>query len=401
MARLRIVLLAVTALVLAGYAVAQFKRPNVSEPAVGSVCRSRSGEARRTCYKRVLTGHLQKYGVSDAVATLDAFAAADSDVEVHAHEYAHGIGRLAYSVAPDVATTFVACGDRAASGCRHGFMQAYLESRQRVTATDLQSFCKPLESEQYNRWLLSQCLHGLGHGLTMFRDHDAPRALRDCELLTTEWQRQSCYGGVFMESFVNATVPHEMASGEPHHHAAAFKAVDSTDLLYPCSIMAQRYLYACYQMQTTVMLYLNGGDVGAAARACDRAPAAMHEACYESLGRDVTTYASQDPRKAAQLCAQASAPSAPSAPSRGTCYGSAARSLVNWDGRLDGALELCRVVGTNGSDSTDAAVCYWYLGNTISMLFATAPERDAACARISETAALASCRRGARGARLS
>ena len=395
MARLRIVLLAVIALGLAGYALAQLKRSKPAEPAVGSVCRRRAAEERRTCYQRVLTGHLEKYGVADAVATLDSFAVADSEVAVHAHEYAHGIGRLAYNVAPDIATTFVACGDRAASGCRHGFMQAYLESRQRVTAREVQQFCKPLENQQYTRWLLSQCLHGLGHGLTMFRDHDAPRALRDCELLTSEWQRQSCYAGVFMESFVNATKPHEMPAGESHHHAAAFRAVDSTDLLYPCSIMAQRYLYACYQMQTTVMLYLNGGDVGAASRECDRAPATMHEACYESLGRDVTTYASQDPRRAAQLCAQGSAPS------RGTCFGSAARSLVNWDGRLDGALELCRVVANSAADSTAARACYWYVGNTIYSLVPTAPERDAACARISETGGRAACLRGARGAPVS
>src|SRR5690242_2620332 len=227
MARLRVVLLAVAALTLAGFALARFKGRGASGPALGSVCRARSGEARRTCYQRVLTGHLDKYGVADAVATLDSLAAGDSEVAVHAHEYAHGIGRLAYSRAPDIAETFIACGDRSASGCRHGFMQAYLENQKHVTATTARQFCQPFESEKFTSWLLSQCLHGLGHGLTMFYDHDTPRALVDCGGLTTEWQRQSCYGGAFMESFVNATTPHDHDMEGMAHHHAAFKAVDS------------------------------------------------------------------------------------------------------------------------------------------------------------------------------
>lgn len=392
MNRRRVAVLAVVALAVGGFALAQMNEPAAPESAIGSVCRRRSGEERRICYTRVLTGHLYKYGVADAVTTLDSLAAADPDVAARAHEYAHGIGRLAYGRAPDITATFVACGDKAASGCRHGFMQGYLESQTRVSASELRGFCRPLAGEAFNRALLSQCLHGLGHGLTMFHGHDAPRALVACELLTSEWERQSCYGGVFMESFFNATASHGMGEGGGvgHQHAGAFTAVDSTDLLYPCSIMARRYLYACYQMQTTVMLYLNGGDIGAAARACDRAPVAMRVSCYESLGRDVTTYAAQDPRKSAQLCAPSSEPYRP------TCYGGAARALMNLTGQPDAALELCALVATDsGSGSADAAACYRYVGNWITMLFRTVPEQEAACARISETAALAACRQGA------
>jgi hypothetical protein len=395
MNRRRVVVLAVVALALGGFALAQMNAssPGTSESAIGSVCRRRSGDERRTCYIRVLTGHLYKYGVADAVATLDSLAIADPDVATRAHEYAHGIGRLAYSRAPDVAATFVACGDKAASGCRHGFMQGYLDSQKRVTASELRGFCRPFQAEAISRALWSQCLHGLGHGLTMHHGHDAPRALVDCEQLKTEWERQSCYGGVFMESFVNATASHTMDAGEgggAHQHGGAFRAVDSTDMLYPCSIMAQRYLYACYEMQTTVMLYLNGGDIAAAARECDRAPLAMRVPCYESLGRDVTSHASQDPRKSAQLCAKGSEPY------RAACYGSAARSLANLTGQTGGALELCDVVAKDrGAGSADATTCYRYVGNMIAMLFTTIPEREAACARISETVAVAACRRGA------
>jgi hypothetical protein len=215
----------------------------------------------------------------------------------------------------------------------------------------------------------------------MFYEHATPRALKDCESLSTEWQRQSCYGGAFMESYINAAASH-------HHGATAFKAMDSTDLLYPCSATAQRYLYACYEMQTTVMLHLNGGDFGGASRECDRAPQAMRGPCYESLGRDATSYGGQDPDKVAALCAKASPAY------RGTCYGSAGRSLVNIDGHLDRALALCRNAAAS-ADSVATSRCYWYLGNTVAMLLATTDQRDAACARAPAGVALAACREGA------
>jgi len=83
----------------------------------------------------------------------------------------------------------------------------------------------------------------MGHGLTMLYAHDLPRALTDCDMLSDGWDRESCYGGAFMESVINATAPHHpatMLAAHSHHHMAAttFKALDPADPLYPCSIMA-------------------------------------------------------------------------------------------------------------------------------------------------------------------
>src|SRR6266508_4238298 len=62
----------------------------------GDACSRFVNEARRTCYSQLLSERLTKYGVADAVATLDAIAAADRDVAEHAHEFAHGLGIEAY-----------------------------------------------------------------------------------------------------------------------------------------------------------------------------------------------------------------------------------------------------------------------------------------------------------------
>src|SRR5437773_6627840 len=54
----------------------------------GDACRRFVADARRTCYSQLLSERLTRYGVADAVATLDALAAADRDVAEHAHEFA-------------------------------------------------------------------------------------------------------------------------------------------------------------------------------------------------------------------------------------------------------------------------------------------------------------------------
>jgi hypothetical protein len=209
----------------------------------GTDCRSLSGDARTNCYSHLLSARLASDGVTGAVALLDQLAAADRDVAEHAHEYAHGIGIEAYGRSTDITGTFAACGDGYSSGCRHGVIQAYFESREHVTQPEVEALCQPFKAATASRWVLFQCVHGMGHGLTMFHSHDLPRALTDCDLLSDGWDRESCYGGAFMESVINATSPHHPATmlaahGSHHQPAHEFKAIDPKDPLYPCSIMA-------------------------------------------------------------------------------------------------------------------------------------------------------------------
>jgi hypothetical protein len=387
--RLRYVTLGVTALVLVagGFAVTKIiARPG---PVAGE-CASRSGDERQTCVSRLLAERLNKRGLADAVATLDQLANANDDVAEHAHEYAHGIGIQAYGKSQDIVATFAACGDGYSSGCRHGVIQAYFESRHQVTQPEVEGLCQPFKSSTQSRWVLFQCVHGMGHGLTMFHGHDLPRALTDCDLLGDGWDRESCYGGAFMESIINATTPHHPASqlaAQGHHHEAAttFKAIDPKDPLYPCSIMADRYLHACYQMQTSVMLNINKGDIGDAARSCERAPAKIRSVCFQSLGRDATSYTARDPQKTVDLCHKARDPYRPA------CYFGAAKALVDWTATTDAAFAFCKIVANEAGGPT----CYQALGEEIATLLASTPERDQQCRRAEEEWAVEACRHGA------
>src|SRR6267378_7717732 len=113
----------VVACVAAGFA--GFRVTAWARGGLASECRRKfSPNARGACYQRFFANRLASYGVANAVATLDTLIASDRDVSRRAHDYAHGIGIEAYGRYPDIVSTFTACGEAAASGCRHGFIQA-------------------------------------------------------------------------------------------------------------------------------------------------------------------------------------------------------------------------------------------------------------------------------------
>jgi hypothetical protein len=381
-------LLAIGVVGLVGVAANRFTPPGMGGPA--DACRRYAGEQRRTCYSQVLSDRLKQHGVADAVKTLDAIAASDADAAEHAHEFAHGIGIEAYGLSTDIPATFTECGDGFSSGCRHGVIQAYFESRDKVTQPEVEALCQPFKTPGASRWVLFQCVHGMGHGLTMLYGHDLPRALADCDMLADGWDRESCYGGAFMESVINATAPHHpatMLAMQSHHHMSGtpFKALDPADPLYPCSIMAEKYLHACYQMQTSVMLNLNHGDIGDAAKSCERAPANVRSICFQSLGRDITSYTARDPQKTADLCHKASEPNRPA------CYFGAVKALVDWTATTESAFAFCAIVGHEAG----GPMCYQALGEEIATLLAGLPEREQQCLQAQELDAVNSCRRGA------
>ena len=355
-------------------------------------CKFRLGTQRAACYQRFFTSRLISDGVAGAVAILDTLSGRDRGVSRRAHEYAHGIGIEAYTRYPDIVSTFTACGDRAASGCRHGFIQGYFEARQQVTTPELEAFCRPFKQPGSTRWILFQCVHGMGHGLAMFYDHNLPHALATCDELRDAWDRESCYGGAFMESDMNAIAPHHPASelAASHHHGgehAAFQAIDPADPLYPCSKMEERHLRACFEIQTAVILYLNHGDIAGAARTCDRAVVPMRDDCYRSLGRDITSYSLRDPAESARLCALGSAQYQPA------CYVGVAKALVDWTASTDNAFTFCGIVSPTSAAGLTA--CYGAVGEQVAALFGARAAREQECNRAGIAPAVAACRQGA------
>jgi hypothetical protein len=395
----------------------------------------RRGRNKPACVERGLVALIDQAGIGRTMEVLDTLVNVDSDVRFNAHALAHGLGIAAYRTPETLATTFAACPPTQMSGCYHGVVQGYFLSLAAQGHTpgraELDVMCEPHRASTF---LFFQCAHGVGHGLMAVHDNHVPMALEACDLASDDFIRQSCYGGVFMENIVRISHPHHTAEGhagtqghaagagdhaahgapqqapaDEHAghggHAAApqqadahaghgamqhgeWRPLDRSDPLYPCNAVAEKYQWSCYTMQSSAILYFNGGDVQATARACEGAPAAYVSTCFESLGRDITALASQDHGRSLELCRR----TAGLAGGRGElwCQLGVVQNLVNLAADPDEGMRFCRAVpGADGKGE-----CYRVVGETIATLVAGSAQRGQSCQR-AEPDYVAACRRGA------
>ena len=354
-------------------------------------CRRGTPAAGQACYQEAFLAALREKGAGSAVALLDSVAALDENVKRDGHVYAHAIGINAFTTPGEVGKTFAACTPGYQSGCYHGVIQGYFADAQRrspggLTDETVNALCGAYRGSAGDPWLLSQCSHGVGHGLVIYHGYHLPRALRSCDGVRDATERESCYGGAFMENIVKAIHPQHSAlalqhgEGEGHHahhtgHAAgadsagSFKALDPADLLYPCSAVEEKYWAGCYSIQTAAILHHTRGSIARTAQACDRAPETMRRACHMSLGRDISGIALRDPRETVRMCSQVAATAQP------WCHTGVVRDLVNFAARAEDGLAYCRVVP--GEESKRE--CYRAVGRDMGALRYDPARREEVC----------------------
>jgi hypothetical protein len=167
-----------------------------------------------------------------------------------------------------------------------------------------------------------------------------------------------------------------------------WKALDRRDPLYPCNVVEAKYQESCYTMQSSAILFFNGGDVQATARACEQAPSAMVPVCFLSLGRDVTALASQNHQRSLELCGRA----AGLADGRGElwCMLGVVQNLVNLAADPGEGMRFCRAV----ESAEHKRDCYRVVGETIATLVAGTAQRGQSC-QAAEPDFVLACRRGA------
>jgi hypothetical protein len=359
-------------------------------------CARLAGDAKVECYSKALDSIAARGEVRTAMGTLSRLGVLDVDAKRDGHVYAHGIGITAGKRGGDIAKTFSMCDESNQSGCYHGVIQAYFDAVKTIGPSEVNALCDAFRGPNADRWLRFQCVHGTGHGLTMIYGHNLPRALAGCDYLRDDWDRRSCYGGAFMENIVNATMPNHPAHGLGQHSAmnmagmdhgpdAHFKAIDPADPLYPCSIMQAQYLESCYEMQTSVILYLNRGDIGQAAKTCDTAPKVMRHVCYQSLGRDISSYSLQNHATAIAMCSLGTPRYQP------WCYVGLVKNFIDLNARPGDGLTLCREL----KGDANKMKCYEAVGEQIGTLRNDTESRRALCTP-SEPAYLDACLFGAR-----
>jgi len=356
------------------------------------------------CIEWELLEVLAASGPAAAIAELERRAELSDAVRRDGHAYAHAIGIAAYDGTRDVSLVFSECTPAFQSGCYHGVVESYFgiligNHGGHLDSVMVNALCRRQREDPDQRWLHFQCAHGMGHGLSMVAGYHLPTSLAGCDLVSDPWERESCYGGVFMENIVHATRPHhevgrpegalagggdahaadpgDHAHGHAHGHTHGAAADDFPPLrpeepLYPCSVLDARYLESCYQMQTSAVLFFNDYDFARTAAVCAEAPEAFRPTCFRSLGRDVSSYTGQDDGRAVSLCAAAPAAYEP------WCHTGYAKNLIDLTANPGEGIRYCRGLPPGES----RRVCYVAVGEQVWVLADDVATRESMCAAV-------------------
>ncbi len=339
------------------------------------------------CYKQHLENTVTTQGPSHALQVIEHIVTKDRVALREAHNLTHHVGRVSYQHLKDVTKVMAQCTAAHQSGCYHGALEAYLTSKSHVNPKDVVAICdKKLEQEK-GRFAYFNCFHGLGHGLTMHLNHDRKQALDLCDTLLMRWDRESCYGGVFMETVVTGIRGGHQHSG---HHGKkdmshTTKLIDPKNPLYPCSDLDKKYQRECYMMQTSIILHLTHYDLVQAFRECDKAPKDMIPTCYQSMGRDISGHTLRDIKQSIRLCGLGLDAY------QHRCFIGVVKNFINVSGRAsDNAFDFCRQAPAQHKKD-----CHVAIGEEFLTLYAKPQRRSRECAR-SEAKHVRDCRQGAR-----
>ena len=292
------------------------------------------------------------------------------------HRIAHTIGsaslaRNGSNVASTIAEGSPTCG----SGYYHGVLERALVGVRQRTRSALARVAGRLcdDGDVLNRAsLLYQCLHGLGHGLMITTGYELPVSLAVCNRLGSEWDRESCKGGVFMENRSSS-------------YGVRSRWLRDDDPVYPCNSVAERDARTCYQLVTTQVIAAIGTDWERIAETCGGVERRWVGACFQSFGQNAAVYTHRDPEGISELCSVAR----PYGGER-ACVVFAAMDLTNNFAGGEQASGLCRATAARLRGA-----CFEAIGTIMGRFRTTTAERVDDCRAISaEAADVAACVRG-------
>ncbi len=246
------------------------------------------------------------------------------------HDMAHLVGQLLFKeYGFDGLST---CEPIFAFGCYHGLMEVAFDKDRpeqfQERLAEARAGCEAMaESTSPSYW---SCIHGIGHGIATFRDHDVKLSLADCSTLEDSIATY-CYDGVFMEFSISAP-------------ANFYK---QSDPLYPCNVIDDVYRTACGRSQVQVMKQRFRMGAATIANACLKSgsqPIAYH--CIDAIGYFTAQESGGDARKIISGCALIADKVA-----HAQCLAAAAGELVfqNTRGWQESSKAVCESPGADSS----------------------------------------------------
>ena len=282
------------------------------------------------------------------------------DKKYACHKVGHHLGMWLYGHIGDLGESLKEAKMICGGAIYHGVIQNFFAIEHFKDADpsqiDFVDMCPNIKGHPYSidRW---QCLHGLGHGLTVFYDNDVFEAVKICEQFEPGWEQISCSKGVFMQNVVENIQRDE---GE----------FDENDIYYPCNKVDEKWAPQCYHYHTTYILKQNKLNVFDSYDECDGIePDEFVVYCYHGLGRQFEANTKGRVENAVQLCEAGKNPRYYS-----DCLRGMAMTVVNGNTNPEQGFLFCKLLPEHYK-----ADCYDAVGRWVIMLQPTDGRRSVEC----------------------
>jgi hypothetical protein len=209
--------------------------------------------------------------------------------------------------------------------------------------TQLNNICADIPTKAAYSFDYYNCVHGLGHGLMALTENELFDSLKLCDNLTGQWEKSSCYGGVFMENVI--------ADGKDH----STKYLKPSAPLYPCNAVDTPYKESCYLMQTSYMLKVVNYDFAKVFQLCRNADSAYRNTCFVSLGRDASGQSISNAERTRAVCDMGA-----TYEEKSNCLTGAVKDFVSYYHSDTQARQLCSMFSTELAKMCNETVTTYY-----------------------------------------
>lgn len=283
------------------------------------------------CYEDGVGDRLvDKYSVSEILSALY-----DYDQYFSCHAFTHYVGRALWAKYKSVADAYSEIDFTCHGGAYHGVIEAYFQRRQggweNIDGEEINKICSDStkKTEQNPSQIFNECLHAMGHAFMFLTDADLPKSLEYCERIEEKGNRETCYGGAFMENSTSST--------NPDHPS---KWIREDDKFYPCTILPDRQLNHCYLYQANYWIKDTNYDWPTVFANCAELSGTYRDYCHLGMGSNLAGFSTaKSIVDAAQVCGL------PDAPVGRICAeGAAAALLARYGGETEKVKEFCDAV---------------------------------------------------------
>ena len=151
------------------------------------------------CYNDYFVAYTNQTSPEGAFAVLKKIYDTDSYAKSQCHQISHSIGHAAYDKYKDLGTAYPKGDSFCWSGYHHGVTErAIAELGPDKIRREANEVCQKLAVSSRYSFDHFNCVHGLGHGFMAVERYNLFNGLKDCDIFTDSWERESFYGGAFM-----------------------------------------------------------------------------------------------------------------------------------------------------------------------------------------------------------